>query len=60
MSIKEVSILLIQHGVPFDCTNDTIKAHIYSFSDNYDVLTIVDGELHVNGEKYDIMEWLGY
>lgn len=31
MSIKELSFLLIQHGVSFDCKNDTIKAYPYAF-----------------------------
>lgn len=60
MSIKEVSNLLIQHGVSFDCTNDTIKAYTYAFSDNYDTLTVVGGEVFINGEKDSIYSWLGY
>lgn len=51
MSIKELSFLLIQHGVSFDCKNDTIKAYPYAFSDNYDTLTVVGGEVFINGEK---------
>ena len=51
MSIKELSFLLIQHGVSFDCKNDTIKAYHYAFSDNYDTLTVVGGEVFINGEK---------
>lgn len=60
MSIKELSFLLIQYGVSFDCKNDTIKAYHYAFSDNYDTLTVVGGEVFINGEKDSIYSWLGY
>lgn len=30
------------------------------FFDNYDTLTVVGGEVFINGEKDSIYSWLGY
>lgn len=57
---KELLYHLKSHGIVHKTVNGEIRAYVYANSSNYDTLTLVDGQLSVNGTITSLKEWLGY
>lgn len=57
---KELLYHLKSHGVIHKSVNGEIRAYIYANSSDYDLLTLIDGKLSVNGIITSLKEWLGY
>lgn len=57
---KELLYHLKSHGIVHKSVNGEIRAYVYANSPNYDTLTLIDGQLSVNGTITSLREWLGY
>lgn len=52
--------ILDQHGIVYKKVENEIHAYVYSYSNDYDVLTVENDNIMINGKSGNMMEWLGY
>lgn len=66
MTMEKLLNILAAHGLSGDSVQiqPDGKIHCYCWTQNgkigYDVLEIIDGKFHANGEACGLLAWLGY
>ena len=58
--MKKLEQILNLHGVIFIENSGRFECHVYSGDNIFDTLEVIGGQLYINGQPGNLLDWLGY
>ena len=58
--MEKLKYILDMHHVEYIESSDKLDCYVYSGNNAYDTLEVIGGQLYINGQPGNLLDWLGY